>query len=146
MKNFKTFIFSGCLTLLTLHACQTETRENTNADNQEANTEQESPVKMIEQLVGEWEMDSIVGASGEQEKNQRLTFTEEARYVLHSGNNMIDSGAYRMNEQLRNLYLESETNKTPREFEIELQDDRMVLSAKQSNQATGTQYIYRRRN
>jgi hypothetical protein len=144
--------------LLTLQSCQSDQREGhteaqdetETADKNEVNTEQETPTKMIEKLVGDWDR-SGGGQQGAQNNNQqegmqRITFTEEARYILYNGNQKIDSGAYRMNEQLNNLYLESEINEEPKEFEVQLSEDQLTMKAKQANgQAGNVQYVYRRR-
>ena len=45
-----------------------------------------------------------------------------------------------MNEQLRHLYLESEINETPREYEIGLQEEVMTLKPRDG----GEEYVYRR--
>ena len=136
---------SGIFVLLTLYSCQSDNREKAeNNDNEEVNTRQETPVKMIELLVGEWQLE---GSGQQANTGERLTFTEEARYVRHSGNQKLDSGAFRMNEQLRNLYLESEANEQPREFEITLQGDILTLTPKKANAADRgdtTSYTYRR--
>ena len=131
------FFLSAVLGILTLYACGTDNREsNTETDAGESvNTEQETPVKMIEELVGEWQLDGSQGGNAQANAgSQRLIFTEEARYIAYSGNQKVDSGAFRMNEQLRNLYLESEANEQPREYEVELQQDVMTLKGKQSGQ------------
>ena len=153
-KGFKTmkinFFLSAVLGILTLYACGTDNRESsTETDAGEAvNTEQETPVKMIEQLVGEWQLDGSQGGNSPQANNgtQRLVFTEEARYIAYSGNQKVDSGAFRMNEQLRNLYLESEANEQPREYEVELQQDVMTLKARQTTQGgqAAQSFTYRR--
>lgn len=148
------FIFSLAV-LLTLHtACETkksnETDNEENNDNSEVNTKQETPAKMIESLVGEWQIDRIL--NGEQNvtndqggANQTLTFTNEARYIQRSGNQKVDSGAYRMNEQLNNLYLESETNEQPQEWEVAFESGTMTLTRAAAGNTKGNlQYIYRR--
>ena len=66
--------------------------------------------KLIEYLIGEWQMESG-STSAEGGPGERITFTTEARYIVHEGNQKVDSGAYRMNQQLRHIYLESEANK-----------------------------------
>lgn len=140
------FFLSGVLVLLTLYSCQSDNRENTEKnDNEEVNTKQETPVKMIELLVGEWQREG----SGVQQDNagERITFTEEARYVRRAGNQKLDSGAFRMNEQLRNLYLESEANGQPSEFEITLEGDVLTLKPKKANEGElgdTAGYTYRR--
>lgn len=136
----KILFFSGALALLTLQSCQTDNKSEAQKDNQESQTaqppvQQETPAKMIEQLVGEWRQANNNQQSGE---GQTLTFTEEARYILEKGNQKTDSGAYRMNEQLGNLYFESEANDQPREYEVQLQGDTLILSAKEGDSASQT--------
>lgn len=141
-------VLFALLTILTLHACQTDTRTNTEADSDagDVNTRHETPMKMIEYLVGEWEREG----SGQQNTQdgssmQRLTFTEEARYIAFANNQKTDSGAFRMNEQLNNLYLESETNKQVLEYEIDLKGDTMTLKPRTpaANQEN-VSYMFRR--
>ena len=145
----KTNLFlSAALALLTLQACQPEKGENAQNDGQqEPPAKKESPVKMIEGLVGEWEQAGPArgAANAQGDAGQTLTFTEEARYIVRQGSQKTDSGAYRMNEQLNNLYLESEANEDAREYEVELQRDTLILSAKEGSQAEEEQ-IYVRRN
>lgn len=130
-----------CITLLTLHSCQKDNRSKAEAEletgEHDVNAEQQTPVKLLEYLVGEWQRESGSGAEG---PGERLTFTTDARYLVHEGNQRIDSGAFRMNEQLRSLYLESEINETPREYELELREDAMTLKAKQGSE----ELVYRR--
>jgi hypothetical protein len=148
MKTILFFSFFGIMTVLTLQSCQSDNRDREENDRQEANTRKETPAKLIELLVGEWEIARGAAASGNQAKDgQRLTFTEEARYIMHSGSEKIDSGAYRMNEQLHNLYLESETNEKAMEYEVEIKTDTLILSLKEdARQSATTKQIYRRRN
>lgn len=136
--------------LLTLQSCQSDQRGDTSTDQTgqedkpEVNTERESPTKMIEQLVGEWESSS--GGQQGQEDAQRIRFTSEARYILYEGNQKVDSGAYRMNEQLRNLYLESEINAETKEFEVVLSNNQLTMTPRvTTGQGEDKQHIYRRR-
>jgi hypothetical protein len=135
--------------LLTLNACNTDNRQNNENDNREVNTERDSPVKMIEYLVGEWQIiEGARGGGGSRERKgdlgEKITFTSEARYIVYQGNQKVDSGAYRMNEQLNNLYLESEANENPREFELDLKSDTLTLNPKSGSGQRSTRYIYRR--
>lgn len=144
MKNI--LFLSGALTLLTLQSCQPDNKENAQAEDQQTETpqppaEQETPSKMIEDLVGDWQQASANAQQGS--GGQTLTFTEEARYIMRKGSQKTDSGAYRMNEQLKNLYLESEANEKPREYEVKLNGDTLILSAKEGGAASQT---YIRRN
>lgn len=140
----KILFFFGALALLTLQSCQTDNKSEAQKDNQESETAQppvqhETPAKMIEQLVGDWRQANGAGNNNQQSGGaQTLTFTEEARYILEEGNQKTDSGAYRMNEQLNNLYFESEANEQPREYEVQLQGDTLILSAKEGNAASQT--------
>ena len=144
------FLFS-VLTLLTLQSCQKDNRKTTENDNLEVPAKQETPEKMIETLVGEWEKTGDTGVAGNRDQQggaaQTLTFTEEARYVMREGNEKTDSGAYRMNEQLQNLYLESEANEKPREYEVKLNRDTLILTAKDGSQPSGNdESVYVKRN
>ena len=132
----------GTLILLTLNACQSDNRENTKDSEQQVNTQQETPVKLIEYLVGEWKMESSTGGQDNQQGSpgETITFTHEARYAVHEGYQLVDSGAYRMNEQLQNLYLESAGNETPREYDLDLESGNMTLKSRDGK----VQYVYRR--
>ena len=46
------------LALLTLQACQQDGRPSSETDTARVNTEKESPTKLIEILVGEWQRDA----------------------------------------------------------------------------------------
>lgn len=143
------FFLSSLVATLALYGCQGDTSKTTETNDHEAvNTEKETPEKMIEQLVGEWQLDNAAGenAGDDGSAGQRLKFTEEARYIMRSSNEKVDSGAFRMNEQLRNLYFESEANGQPREYEMQLQQDMLTLKPKQGGQGgdTNTSYTYRR--
>lgn len=133
-------VLFSLVTLLAL-GCQTDNRQesaNDNSDNTEVNTEQETPQKLIDYLIGEWAVDSASG-SGQESENQRIVFTNEARYIVYSGQQKIDSGAYRMNEQLTNLYLESELNEDPREYEMSVDGNMMTMKPKANQAANSTE-------
>lgn len=137
------FLF-GMLILWTVYSCQSDTRERS-ANGGEVNTEKETPTKLLEYLVGDWQVDNAEANQNQQGNTpERLTFTEEGRYTVYSGNQKIDSGAYRMNEQLRNLYLESVANKTAIEYEISVNQDVMTLKPKLSAAGVSDSLNYRR--
>lgn len=134
--------------LLTLQACQMDSRQNSENEGAKVNTEKETPTKLIDALVGEWQRDTS-GATPPQAKGrgnevERMVFTQEARYIQYSGGQTVDSGAYRMNEQLGNLYLESVANARPREFEIDIQQNTMTLKPKSDNQSGDQTQAYRK--
>ena len=134
--------------LAALAFCSCDVKKTVEKDEQtgEANTKKETPIKLIEYLVGEWQLENPSSANEPRGQSDRLTFTEEARYIVRSGNQKIDSGAYRMNEQLGNLYLESETNERPREYEIQVNENTMTLKPKdpQNGEDGKTSFTYRR--
>lgn len=134
--------------LAVLAFCSCDVKKTVEREDQkgEANTKRETPIKLIEYLVGEWELENPSNNNQAGGQNDRLTFTEEARYIVRSGNQKIDSGAYRMNEQLGNLYLESETNEQPREYEIQVNENTMTLKPKnpQNGETGKNSFTYRR--
>jgi hypothetical protein len=141
------FISSLLIASLTLQQCDRKSHGDENKDLRGKDTEKpKTAVKMIDNLVGEWKIDSVSSrsASGDTSSNadQTLTFTEEARYILRSGKKKVDSGAFRMNEQLKNLYLESEADSKPREYEVQVSQDTLILSSKEDKGETV--YIYSR--
>jgi len=142
----KTILLFAAVALLALPSCQNDTKQSAQNDNQqEPPVRHETPPKMIEQLVGEWE--AAPGNNNEPNNaSKTLTFTEEARYVVREGNEKTDSGAFRMNEQLRNLYLESESKEDAREYEVQLKQDTLILSAREKSQDGEEESIYLRRN
>jgi hypothetical protein len=76
---------------------------------------------------------------------QRIRFTEEARYIGYADDEKVDSGAYRMNEQLRNLYLESEADEEPREYEMDLRETQLTLKPRLAEPGkANTALTYRR--
>jgi hypothetical protein len=141
-----TLSLSVLLAVLTLYSCDVKKTVENDQQGDEVNTKKETPVKMIETLVGEWELENPSDARQPGSENDRLIFTEEARYIVESGNQKIDSGAYRMNEQLLHLYLESETNERPREYELEINENTMTLKPKnpQNGEQGKASYTYRR--
>ena len=143
----KTSLVLFLLVTLLAPACQTDNRQesaNDDSENTDVNTQKETPQKLIEYLVGEWAVDSASG-SGQEGENQRIVFTQEARYIVYSGDQKIDSGAYRMNEQLTNLYLESELNEEPREYEISTDGNMMTMKSKQTaTDSAGESVTYRK--
>lgn len=128
--------------------CQGDTRQEnaTGNENRQPPAEQETPLKMIEFLIGEWELVSATGGQNtQQQENRRIEFTNEARYIISAGGQKIDSGAYRMNEQLKNLYLENEADERPQEFEVDVQGDQMTLTPRDpASGQENVQYVYRR--
>ncbi len=126
------------LIVLSLCACQGNAGEDVQSNSESSKDRipagEDPAEKMIEHLVGEWEL----YAPDTDSTTSHLQFTERARYVIYSDGQKIDSGAYRMNEQLGNLYLESEANKVVREYSVDLQPDVLILQGQDQS------YTYRR--
>ena len=141
-------VFAILFSLLTLQACQPDSRQNSENDEAKVNTERKTSTKLIDALVGEWQRDTsdVTPSEGKGQENEveRMIFTHEARYIQYAGGQPIDSGAYRMNEQLNNLYLESGANGQPREFEIDFQGNRMTLKPKSEDQSGARTQTYRK--
>jgi hypothetical protein len=116
------------------------------------NTKQKTPVKIIEHIVGTWQVDGIfkgnkdISNSDTVGINQVIEFNREGRYVSHSGSEKIDSGAYRLNENHALLYLESETGEAPKEWNVTFtKEDEMTLQPKGSSaRAQSFKYVYTR--
>lgn len=149
MKKILFTIFLGSASLLTLETLAQRIKSDRQIDNsKEVNTAQKTPVKMIEYLVGDWKIDKILNGKTDvtekvSEGDQTLSFNSEARYVIRSGNDKIDSGSYRMNEQIGSLYLESESDEKPREWKTEFISGGMILTPKQvSPQKANLRYFY----
>ena len=149
MRKILYTIFLGSASLLTLETSAQRIKTDKQIDdNKEVNTAQKTPVKMIEYLVGDWKIDKILSGKKDVTEtkgggNQTLTFTSDARYIMRSGNEKIDSGSYRMNEQIGSLYLESESDEKPREWKTEFISGGMILTPKQvSPQKANLRYFY----
>lgn len=153
-------ILSALLCLFSLSVSAQDDNDYTNnrgkkKQNEDAiNTKQKTPVKIIEFIVGTWEVEGIfkdkkdISETDTVGSNQIIKFNREGRYVSHSGNEKLDSGIYRLNENHSILYLESETGEEPVEWKVTFsQNGEMTL------QPTGTyphaesfRYIYTRRS
>ena len=79
----------------------------------EVNTDHQTPVKIIEFIPGTWMIDQVlrgekdISESDKSNGNETITFNREGRFMSYSGNELIDSGAYRINEQHAILYMQS---------------------------------------
>jgi hypothetical protein len=161
MKHGMVKIMMLALSFLTINATAQENKDRGNTDytNREkgkskntVNTDQKTPVKIIEYIPGTWKIESIY--KGEKNITQADTvamyktieFNREGRYVGYSGNEKIDSGAYRINEQHASLYLANESNDKPIEWSVSFaKNGNMTLRMKdESKHAESFRYIYKR--
>jgi hypothetical protein len=139
-----------CFSALTVSAQQQrDDRKKENAD--AINTKKKTPVKYIENIVGTWKTgrvlknDKDISNTDTVGTDQVIEFNREGRYVSHSGNEKIDSGAYRLNEDHGILYLESETGEPIAQWNIQFDNDRMILQPRETNaHAESFKYIYTR--
>lgn len=119
----------------------------------EVNTEHETPVKIIEYIPGTWTLEQVMRGQkdvSEQDggaQNERIKFNSEGRYMSYSGNEMLDSGAYRINEQHAILYLQSETGEQVNEWNVSFGEDgsmKMTLRDGASMHGERFMYVYKR--
>ena len=135
-------------------------QQNTNYNRKEKkqrdgaiNTKQKTPVKIIEYIVGTWEVDEVYKGKKEISDtdtlgaDQTIEFDREGRYVSHSGNEKIDSGAYRLNEDHAILYLESESGDPIQEWNISFtkEGDMMIQPRENADRAEKFKYFYTRK-
>jgi hypothetical protein len=116
------------------------------------NTRKKTPVKIIEYIVGKWEVDRVyngdrdVTAANEAQAGKSIEFNSEGRYSSYSDRQKIDSGAYRLNEAHGILYLESETGKPISQWNISFtKSGVMTLQPRESTpNAESFKYVYTR--
>lgn len=121
-------------------------------DNNTVNTKQKTPVKIIEYLPGVWTIESVlkgkkdVTGTDTLAQNQIIEFSREAKYVSYNGNEKIDSGMYRINEDHGILYLSSQTTEKPSEWRVFFDPSgTMTLKRRDvSPQEESFSYVYRR--
>lgn len=107
----------------------------------------ETVVKIIEYAVGDWQLKSVFQNDKDislQEKSgvgQMLTITPDAKYVRKEGDQPVDNGKVRVNEQNSILYLESEAGQKPTEWNITVDQNTMTLTLRGSS-AHGSNYRY----
>lgn len=136
----------GMLFLLALASCDRDNRAANDLEDETANADAKTPVKLIEYLIGEWEMTNAADQSNKDAgPGERIKFTTEARYIAYDGGEQVDSGAYRMNEQLNNLYLAGESDESPREYELQMGPGQMTLTPSGGDSTRDKpRYVYRR--
>jgi hypothetical protein len=121
-------------------------------NNEQVNTKQETPVKIIEFIPGTWTLDQVIRGGKDVSENdtvaqhQTLEFNREGRYVSYSGNERIDSGAYRLNEDHAILYMASETDEKAHEWSVWFDAEGTMTMKLHDGVAHGENfsYVYRR--
>lgn len=111
--------------------------------------------KNIGQIAGSWKLQRIVDDE-QKKKNQKpeaqsnqgnnamqmLEFQPDGRYKMNNATAAIDSGSYRINEQTNVLYLESDQASSLSEWNIALQNKRLVLTGRDGQADRRYQYVY----
>jgi|GEM_PF-3334063 len=127
-------------------------KKGKSAKDANVNTEQSTPEKIIHFIPGTWEVEAVfrgkedITDSDTLAKNQTLEFTREGRYMINSGKERIDSGAFRVNEQDKILYLASDFNETTTEWKISFDKTAAMTLQLKDGVVHGERfrYVYRR--
>lgn len=123
-------------------------------DKNAINTKKETPTKIIEFIVGEWEAEEVyqgqkeVSETDTLAQDQLIEFDREGKYYRYAGNAKIDSGSYRINEQHNFLYLESSDHLAPPSgWRVSFSEDGKMFLRKidDTEHAESFKYVYRRR-
>lgn len=143
--------FLAALSIATLSASAQE--EQKKRDENAINTRKKTPEKIIEHIVGTWEVEGIykgkkdISNTDTVGANQTITFDREAKYVSYSANERIDSGTYRLNENHSLLYLESSTGQEPSEWKVSFTNNGMTLQPRETYpHAESFRYVYTRKS
>lgn len=143
--------FLAALSLSTLSASAQE--EQKRRDDNAINTRKKTPEKIIEHIVGTWEVEGIykgkkdISNTDTVGANQTITFDRELKYVSYSNNERIDSGIYRLNENHSILYLESSTGHEPKEWNVSFTNNGMTLQPRETYpHAESFRYFYTRKS
>jgi hypothetical protein len=93
--------------------------------NQEAiNSNKGTPVKIIESIVGKWQVDRVLKGDKDITNsdtlvlNRAIEFNRENQYTIMSGNEETEHGSFRVNENQSSLYLERENSQEATEWKV----------------------------
>jgi hypothetical protein len=122
--------------------------------NKAVNSNKQTPVKIIEYIVGRWQVENVykgdkdISETDTLANDQRtMEFNRDGKYFLFSGKEQIDSGLYRLNEQQSKLYLESHGNGKPVEWNVTFRKNEMTLRNEQTSaKAEKIKYVYSRKS
>ncbi len=121
--------------------------------------------KFIERIAGQWSLDRIIDAekankgkekadrrksarTNDIEKDQgtnamyKIEFSSDARYKMNNSQEAIDSGSYRLNEQHGILYLESDRDPEPSEWDITIKGNQLTLTGRGDAADSRFRYVY----
>ena len=147
-----TFLTAGILSALALDIAAQNKAQDQPKKKTQVNTEQKTPVKIIQYIPGTWTIEQVF--RGKEEitdtdtiaKNQALEFNREGRYMSYSGTEMIDSGAYRLNEDHAILYMASAVDDRTTEWNVWFSGGGMMTLQLKDGVKHGEtfRYVYRR--
>lgn len=163
MKNsLLTLIAAGILTIFSSDSFAQAEGQRGNTDytnnrkgkkkNAYANTRQQTPVKIIQYIPGSWTIEQVlrgkedITGTDTLARNQRIEFNREGRYMSYTGTEMIDSGAYRINENTSRLYLQSDVEDSESEWNVWFSPKGMmtIQLINGNKHAENFRYVYRR--
>ena len=115
-------------------------------------SDEQTPVKMFDYITGTWTMNKVLRGSENVTsesglgKAHRIEFTREGRYIRYSDMNQVDSGGYRVNEQQKSLYLDSESPGEPEEWNVSFMEDGLMSMEIRNASSHGENitYLYKR--
>ena len=117
------------------------------------NTKQETPVKVIEFIIGTWDIaavyknsknitneDTLIGLS-------QIRFNRENQYTAYHEGQEVDSGTFRLNENHSILYLESRDGSEPQSWNVSFENNMMTLQPGETANAfdRSFRYVYARK-
>ncbi len=123
--------------------------------------------KLIERIEGQWTLERIVDAEKLDKANEKadrrkstrtndietdqatnamnkIEFYDNARYRMNNSQQAIDSGSYRLNEQHGILYLESDQDPTPSEWNVVIKGEELTLTGREQSAESRYRYVYRK--
>jgi hypothetical protein len=116
--------------------------------NKDIPTNNATPMKNIEKVVGTWEASGIFNGAKDLTDtdtvgiNSSFEFTRENKYLSYSDREQIDSGTFKLNEVQNVLYLESAGGNEVAEYKIRFDDNTMTLQPMQSADANAQRFRY----
>jgi hypothetical protein len=154
MKIKQNILLVACFVLtVAMHASAQDDEYRKENDKNAINTKKQTPTKIIEFIVGEWEAEDVY--KGDQEVTNTdtlgtgslLHFDREGKYTQYNGTEKLDSGSYRINESHALLYLESADGSEPTTWKVNFSDDGKMFLRKRDDTAVAEsfKYVYRRR-
>jgi hypothetical protein len=130
---------------------QKEGKEYSNKEKADVPTNNETPTKNIEKVVGVWEVTGIFKGTKDITNtdtvglNRSFEFTRENKYLGYSDNEQIDSGAFKLNEVQNSIYLESAGGAEVTEYKIRFDGNTMTLQPSGDADAQRFRYVYTRK-